>query len=124
MLFRSISREFREELLFDLGLNDPVVTKEIPKCRRLKKVEEGPFHVKPRGYVQYRRLDIFELISSELYSKEIVRYLVKAAQHNPHMAWVTVEEMKVRRTNENDVIGSYCGYLFGSQRTDGEDVHY
>lgn len=120
-----VTRELQEELVADIKLKTSLVTKEIPKFRIINKVNEGPYVIKERDYVQFRRLDIYELIPDDNYTKELITYLTEQSKTNDNIEWVTADEIKKRRmSNSRKVIGGYCGYLIGKKRIGGEDIHY
>lgn len=121
----SVSREFREEIIEDLKLTNPFLKKGVPKFRFLKKIIEEPHQIEGRDYIQYYRMDLYELLPTDIYNIELTKYLIKESKRNNNIELVTVDEIKKRRTTiSKNIIGSYCGFLFSNKRIGNVDVHY
>ena len=45
------------------------------KIKKIKTISEGPNKVIGRHYLQYRHLDVYELIESDVYNRQFLNFL-------------------------------------------------
>jgi len=120
-----ITREIKEELIDEIGIPDFNLKKYTPKFRKVKLITEGPYIIKNKNYLQYRHIELYELISNNSENGKFVKMLIEVSLKNNNIKIVTLEEIKNRRVNDSrELIGTYCGYLYSNKRNGEEDIHY
>lgn len=109
-----LRRELKEELSEIGG-----VKLKIPSMltlRMIRRVSEGPAAVPGRSIMQYRILDVYELVVTGRNTEEFLRQLVRATESHQHLLLVNTSEIISGRAVNSSLISNHAAYLVGGKR--------